>query len=72
MCAELDPLFGNFSLRAGYKGLFLDKEASEYGVTFGAGIEKFLMNNIAIKINYAFRDIGVLGNVHSYTFGFLF
>ncbi|HEM49289.1 MAG TPA: PorV/PorQ family protein [Caldithrix sp.] len=64
------PAVGNFYLRGGYKALFL--EDSEFGVTFGGGIQKLLMNNISLKIDYAYRSIGLLGDYHCYTFGFTF
>lgn len=68
----LDPTFGKVTLRSGYKGAFLEKDAAQYGLTFGGGIEKYFLGNIALKLDYAFRDIGILGNVHTYSIGFLF
>jgi len=68
---ELDvPSTGKFFLRGGYKALFLPD--SEYGLSLGAGMVKYLMNNLAVKIDYAYRDLGLLGKVHSYSVGFLF
>ncbi len=67
-----NPTIGKFILRAGYKGLFLNENDAEFGVTFGAGFEKLLMGNFSLKLNYAFRDMGILGKVHSYSVGFLF
>ncbi len=67
-----DPTIGKFSLRAGYKGLFLKQNESEFGLTFGGGFEKLMMGNISLKLDYAYRDIGILGKVHSYSVGFLF
>jgi hypothetical protein len=64
------PTFGSFFLRGGYKALFM--EDSEYGLSLGAGILSRMMDNFALRIDYAFRDIGVLGKTHSYTVGFLF
>lgn len=64
------PAVGKFYLRGGYKALFL--EDSEFGATFGGGFQKYLMNNISLKLDYAFRDMGMLGNYHCYTFGFTF
>lgn len=64
------PGTGRFSLRAGYKGLFLPD--SEYGLSIGGGVVKYLMNNIGLKLDYAYRDVGILGKVHSYTLGILF
>lgn len=61
---------GKVFLRAGYKSLFLPE--SEYGLGVGAGFVKYLMNNLALKVDYAYRDVGVLGKVHSYSLGFMF
>ena len=57
--------FGIFSLRMGYKGLFL--KDSEYGFSAGGGIKKFYMNNKTVSLDYAYRDMGILGANHSYT-----
>ena len=62
--------FGSFFLRGGYKALFM--EDSEYGLSLGAGVLSRMMNNFALRIDYAFRDIGILGKTHSYTVSFLF
>jgi len=68
---ELDvPSTGKFFLRGGYKALFLPD--SEYGLSLGAGMVKYLMGNLALKIDYAYRDLGLLGKVHTYSVSFLF
>ncbi len=64
------PTFGTFFLRGGYKALFM--EDTEYGPSFGAGLKYTMMNNLAFRVDYAFRDIGILGSTHSYTFSFMF
>ncbi|MBN1479698.1 PorV/PorQ family protein [candidate division KSB1 bacterium] len=64
------PSFGDFYLRGGYKALFMVE--SQYGATFGAGLKYILMNNLAIRIDYSYRDIGLLGKMHAYTFSVLF
>ncbi len=64
------PQTGEFFLRAGYKGLFMPE--SQYGFTVGLGMVKYLMNNVSLKVDYAYRDVGILGNVHSYSIGILF
>ena len=64
------PTFGSFFLRAGYKALFMDK--SEYGATFGGGFVLRFMNNLGLKLDYCYKDIGRLGFVQSYTLGLLF
>jgi hypothetical protein len=62
--------FGRFYLRGGYRGLFMDD--SQYGLTFGGGIHLTLMRNHSLKIDYAYRDIGILGNSSIYTIGVTF
>jgi len=57
-------------LRAGYKGLFL--EDSQYGLSLGGGIILNFFGNKAIKMDYAVRDIGILGDVSSYSISMLF
>lgn len=64
------PSFGEFFLRAGYKALLLDE--SEYGPTFGGGVTMRVAPTLALKVDYAYRSMGVLGNVHCYTFGVMF
>ncbi len=64
------PGSGSFYLRGGYKGLFLVD--SEYGYSFGAGATLRMVGNLGLKIEYGFRDVGILGNVQSYSVGFLF
>ena len=64
------PGTGSFFLRGGYRGLFLND--SEYGVTYGGGLMLRFMNNYAIRTDYAFKTMGVLGNTNSYTVGILF
>ena len=61
---------GKFALRAGYKSLFMDE--SEFGMTYGGGLVLRMMNNLALKADYAFKPVGLLGNTHSYTIGVLF
>jgi hypothetical protein len=64
------PGMGRFFLRGGYRALFL--EDSEYGLTFGVGISKQFLNNKSIRIDYAYRDVGILGYVQSFSVGFGF
>ncbi len=64
------PSTGKFFLRAGFKGLFMDE--SQYGLTLGLGMVKYLMNNLSLKFDYAFRDVGILGSTHSYSIGLIF
>ncbi|MBN1559511.1 PorV/PorQ family protein [candidate division KSB1 bacterium] len=64
------PAFGSFFLRGGYKGLFM--QDSEYGLTFGGGLLLNLMGNVGLRIDYAYKSVGMLGNFHSYTCGVTF
>lgn len=64
------PATGSFFLRAGYKALFM--EDSEYGLALGAGATLYMMHNTALKLEYAYRGLGILGKVHAYTVGVLF
>jgi len=64
------PAFGKIYLRTGYKALFL--EDSQYGVTFGAGFKKNIFNNMALRVDYSYRDYGVFGGLQAYTFSVTF
>jgi hypothetical protein len=64
------PGFGDFSLRGGYKGLFLIK--SQFGPTFGAGLNFYLSPTLSVNIDYAYRTLGVLGDIHCSSFGVRF
>ena len=61
------PGTGRFFLRGGYHGIFMDE--SEYGMTLGGGIHLLLSGNHVLKFDYAYSDIGVLGNTSSFTVG---
>jgi len=63
------PSVGTFYVRGGYKALFM--EDSEYGLSFGSGLKYIMMNNLGFRIDYAYRDVGLLGKTHCYTFSFL-
>ncbi|MDZ7316298.1 MAG: hypothetical protein ONA69_06375 [candidate division KSB1 bacterium] len=45
---------------------------SQYGAVFGSGIQYYLMNRLAGRVDYAFHAVGILGNMHAYTVSFLF
>jgi opacity protein-like surface antigen len=64
------PTFGKLYLRGGYKALWLPD--SEFGLTLGAGLITRFDGGLGVKINYAFREFGILGDVHSYSIGLLF
>ncbi len=64
------PGFGVFSLRGGLKALFMD--TPQYGTTAGFGIQINYLGNQSINVDYAYKDIGILGNMHAYTIGISF
>ncbi len=57
-------------IRAGYKGLNMN--SSIYGLTEGAGIEYFYMNNKSLTVDYAYKTMGILGNISAYTISLSF
>ena len=59
------PNAGTFYLRGGYKALFMDQ--SEYGMSLGGGVEWRMMQNLAFKVDYSYRTVGILGNSHAYS-----
>ena len=64
------PSFGKLFLRGGYKALFM--EDSQYGASFGVGLQIDMMSNQSVKVEYAYRSIGILGGVQSMGVSFLF
>lgn len=68
------PVAGDFFLRAGYKGLTdSDKmKKSVYGPSFGAGFINTISPGFALKVDFAYRSYGILGNTLSYDFGIIF
>ena len=64
------PGFGIFSLRGGMKALYMD--SPQYGYTGGLGLEMFYVGNRSLSIDYAYKSMGILGDVHAYTVGFSF
>ncbi|MBN1999343.1 PorV/PorQ family protein [candidate division KSB1 bacterium] len=61
---------GRFILRAGYRGLYMD--ASEYGLTFGGGVHFTMLGNNILKVDYAYKDVGILGYTSAFTVGVIF
>lgn len=62
--------FGRLFLRGGWNGLFMDK--SPYGLTLGGGVHFTILNNVVIKVDYAFQDTKYFDNYSSYTIGIVF
>ncbi|HOT98019.1 MAG TPA: PorV/PorQ family protein [bacterium] len=64
------PAVGEFYLRGGYKGAFMTD--SHYGLTAGGGMRLDYLRNQSLMIDYAFRNVDLLGGMHTYTLSFLF
>jgi len=64
------PIGWTFFMRGGYKALFMVD--SEYGMSFGGGLIMHMMQGKGLKIEYSYREIGLLGTVHAYNIGLLF
>lgn len=64
------PAFGAIYLRGGYKALFM--EDSQFGLSLGGGLHLRFVNELPIRLDYAYRDMGVLGSVQSYSIGVQF
>ena len=57
-------------LRGGYKALFLSD--SEESFTLGFGVKQALLNNLAIRLDYAYQNFGRLANIQKFTVGIVF
>ncbi|MBN1999063.1 PorV/PorQ family protein [candidate division KSB1 bacterium] len=64
------PGVGRFFLRGGWRGLYMDE--TEFGLTFGAGVHMTLLGNRLVKIDYAYKDVGLLGNSSIFSVGVTF
>lgn len=62
--------FGSFFLRGGWHGLFMND--SPYGLTLGCGVHMHLLNNIILKMDYAFQDTEYFDHYSCYSLGFAF
>jgi hypothetical protein len=63
-------LFNMIYMRAGYNALFL--EDSEAGMTLGGGLNYRLFGASNIRIDYAYADLGRLGEISRFTLGLNF
>lgn len=61
---------GKVFLRGGYRALFMVD--SEFGPTFGVGVLKEMFGNRGVQFDYAYRDIGLLGYVNSFSVNVMF
>ncbi|MCD6116674.1 PorV/PorQ family protein [bacterium] len=64
------PTGWSFFLRGGYKALFMVH--SEYGFSFGGGFVMNMMHGKGLKIEYSYRELGILGNIQTYNIGLMF
>ncbi|MCK4445760.1 MAG: PorV/PorQ family protein [Candidatus Marinimicrobia bacterium] len=64
------PGIAKLFLRGGYRSIFL--EDSEFGPTFGVGILLHFMHQKGIQFDYAYRNIGILGDANVMGLSFLF
>jgi hypothetical protein len=63
-----------FSLRGGYNTWYSDSAANEEdlsGISLGLGI-KYDINLATVNIDYAYRDFGILQDIHMFAVGFVF
>jgi hypothetical protein len=61
---------GKVSLRTGYKALGMPE--SQYSMTYGIGVQTDLFGDHDLKVDYAYRAMGILGNVQSLGVSLLF
>ena len=66
----LVPGKASLFLRAGYKGIFL--KDSQYGLTYGGGLRFYVSDYNSFDIDYTFKTLGILGDIHLYTIKFSF
>jgi len=75
------PGFGEFSITGGIKALYMDKTGVEalyssqnakYRATGGVGVKLNYLGNRSLTIDYAYKSMGILGNVNAITIGISF
>jgi hypothetical protein len=64
------PGFGEISFKGGIKALYMD--STQFGPTAGMGIKMNYLGNRTITIDYAYKTMGLLGDVHAYSIGLSF
>jgi hypothetical protein len=64
------PGNGAIVFRGGQKALYMDEP--QFGLTGGLGLEWNFLNNRKIIVDYAYKTMGILGNVHATTIGLNF
>ena len=64
------PGNGAIVFRGGQKAMYMDEP--QFGLTGGLGLEWNFLNNRKIIVDYAYKTMGILGNVHATTIGLNF
>ena len=64
------PGFGEISFKGGIKALFMD--STQFGPTAGIGIKMNYLGNRTITIGYAYKTMGLLGDVQAFSIGLSF
>ncbi len=64
------PGNGAIVFRGGQKALYMDNP--QFGLTGGLGLEWNFLHNRKIIVDYAYKTMGILGNVHATTIGLNF
>ena len=64
------PGNGAIVFRGGQKALYMNKP--QFGLTGGLGLEWNFLNNRKLVVDYAYKTMGILGNVHATTVGLNF
>ena len=59
-----------FSVRGGYKSLFLD--SSEESFALGFGIQKQMLGNVTLAFDYSYQDFGRLSDIQKFSFAINF
>lgn len=54
-----------FSIRGGYKSLFLTNSEESY--SFGAGVKQLLLGNVSVQFDYAYQDFGRLNDIQKFS-----
>ena len=64
------PGFGEISFKGGIKALYMD--STQFGPTVGIGIKMNYLGNRTITIDYAYKTMGLLGDVQAFSIGLSF
>ena len=75
------PGFGEFSINGGIKALYMDETSvdalysgrnTKYRATGGVGVKLNYLGNRSLTVDYAYKSMGILGNVNAFTVGISF